>query len=202
MGEAYPELVHAEALITDTLRLEETRFRGTLERGLHLLEEDREAASGGVLAGVTAFKLYDTYGFPLDLTQDALRAKGIASTSPASRPPWTGSARSPRGLGRLGRGGDRGGVVRPSASGCGASEFLGYETESAEGEVAPGGGRRRSGAGQRRRRRAIVCNQTPFYGESGGQVGDHGRSVGAPAPSSASATPRRSSAISSSTSGW
>ncbi len=79
MGQAYPELVRADALITDTLRLEESRFRRTLDRGLRLLEDETAALpAGGVLAGETAFRLYDTYGFPLDLTQDALRAKGLS----------------------------------------------------------------------------------------------------------------------------
>src|SRR5262249_38932522 len=78
MGQAYPELTRAEPLITETLRLEETRFRETLARGLAILEEEtRRLPQGGTLPGEVAFKLYDTYGFPLDLTQDALRTRGI-----------------------------------------------------------------------------------------------------------------------------
>jgi alanyl-tRNA synthetase len=176
MGQAYPELIQAEGLITDTLRLEETRFRRTLERGLYLLEDATEKLpSGGVLDGETAFKLYDTYGFPLDLTQDALRAKGIgvdtdgfnaamARQREEARRAWTGSGEAATEA-----------VWFAIRERCGASEFLGYDTESAEAKVAAlvvGGveaARVQAGTAV-----AIVCNQTPFYGEGGGQVGDHG----------------------------
>ena len=101
MGEAFPELVRAEPLITEVLRLEERRFRETLERGLRLLEEaTADLGAGDELPGATAFRLYDTYGFPLDLTQDALRARGMTSISPASMRPWSASAPMP---GRAGR---------------------------------------------------------------------------------------------------
>ncbi len=114
MGQAYPELLRAEALITETLKLEETRFRTTLARGLAILEEEtRPLGSGGVLSGETAFKLYDTYGFPLDLTQDALRARGISVDVERLQRGHGASARrgAPR-LGGIGRGGDRDGLVR------------------------------------------------------------------------------------------
>ena len=113
MGQAYPELHRAEALITETLKLEETRFRRTLERGLAILDEESKALKkGDMFDGVTAFTLYDTYGFPLDLTQDALRPRGIgvdiaAFTDAMERPAREGA----RILGGLGRGGRRGGVV-------------------------------------------------------------------------------------------
>ncbi|MFO1153521.1 MAG: alanine--tRNA ligase [Rhodospirillales bacterium] len=177
MGQAYPELIRAEALITDTLRLEESRFRRTLDRGLRLLEDaTAKLPMSGVLDGETAFRLYDTYGFPLDLTQDALRAKGMsvdvdgfnramARQKAEARRAWAGS----------------GETATESqwfriADETGASEFLGYEVERAEGKVlalvVDGGRVESAGAGQQV---AIVCNQTPFYGESGGQVGDTGR---------------------------
>ena len=176
MGAAYPELVRAETLITETLLLEETRFKHLLERGLHLLAEetgrlgDREALSGSV-----AFKLYDTYGFPLDLTQDALREQGrsvdLAGFQTAmqeqrvrARAAWAGSGDAAT---------ER--VWFEIKEQAGASEFLGYATESAEGEilaVVVGGAAADSAVAGTNV--AIVLNQTPFYGESGGQVGDTG----------------------------
>jgi alanyl-tRNA synthetase len=176
MGQAYPELLRAEALITETLKLEETRFRATLERGLAILDEkSRTLRKGAMFDGDTAFTLYDTYGFPLDLTQDALRARGIGVDLAAftdamerqrekARASWTGS-----------------GEVADEAvwfalrEKVGASEFLGYETESAEGVVAAlvhdGKDVTELKKGESG---AVVMNQTPFYGESGGQVGDSG----------------------------
>ena len=176
MGQAYPELVRAEALISETLKLEETRFRRTLDRGLKLLEEATESLpEGGVLAGDTAFRLYDTFGFPLDLTQDALKARrmtvdvegfnaAMARQREDARRAWAGS-------------GDAAAEalwyqVRDEV---GASEFLGYETEEAEAKIVAivhdGACVQRAEAGEVV---AIVCNQTPFYGESGGQMGDIG----------------------------
>jgi alanyl-tRNA synthetase len=176
MGQAYPELSRAEPLITETLKLEETRFRNTLERGLAILdEESRGLKRGDRLKGETAFTLYDTYGFPLDLTQDALKPRGIAVDTDGfnvamerqrekARASWAGSGDAATEAVWFG--------LRDKA---GATEFLGYETEGAEGVVAalvkdgkevPALRAGESGA--------VVLNQTPFYGESGGQVGDTG----------------------------
>jgi len=176
MGRAYPELGRAEALITETLRLEETRFRKTLERGLGLLDNATENLSeGGELDGETAFKLYDTYGFPLDLTQDALRTRGITVDTDAftaamerqkaeARAAWSGSGDAATET-----------VWFALKEKLGATEFLGYETESAEGVVvslvADGKEVSELSKGQSG---FVVLNQTPFYGESGGQVGDTG----------------------------
>jgi alanyl-tRNA synthetase len=176
MGQAYPELVRGEALITETLKLEETRFRKTLARGLTLLGEATEALSeGGSLSGETAFRLYDTYGFPLDLTQDALRQRGIAvdldgfnaamaRQRAEARAHWTGSGE-----------GATEGIWFGIRERTGATEFLGYDTEKAEGIVQAivfGGAEAETAtAGQDVQ---IVVNQTPFYGEAGGQQGDTG----------------------------
>jgi alanyl-tRNA synthetase len=180
MGQAYPELVRAENLIEETLRLEETRFRKTLERGLTILDEKSATLKhGDMFDGDTAFTLYDTYGFPLDLTQDALRNRGIsvdiASFTDAmdrqrakARAAWAGS-------------GDTASenVWFPLREKLGATEFLGYETETAEGVVAAlvkdGKDVESLKAGESG---AIVLNQTPFYAESGGQVGDTGVMTG------------------------
>ncbi|HVX91624.1 MAG TPA: alanine--tRNA ligase, partial [Xanthobacteraceae bacterium] len=176
MGQAYPELVRAEALITETLKLEETRFRATLARGLALLEEKSGALKqGDMFDGETAFTLYDTYGFPLDLTQDALRSRGIsvdiASFTDAmerqrekARASWAGSGEAAQET-----------VWFSLRETLGPTEFLGYETESAEGVVAAlvkdGHEATELKAGDIG---FVVVNQTPFYGESGGQVGDTG----------------------------
>jgi alanyl-tRNA synthetase len=176
MGQAYPELVRAEALITETLRLEESRFKRTLDRGLKLLDEaTRPLAAGGMLDGETAFRLYDTFGFPLDLTQDALRPRHIAvdvdgfeqamaRQREEARRAWGGSGEAAVE--------DVWFAVREQA---GASEFLGYDAEQAEGRVVAlivdGVSVPQAAAGSTV---AIVCNQTPFYGESGGQMGDAG----------------------------
>ena len=176
MGDAYPELRRAEALVTETLKLEETRFRDTLARGLKLLDEEVEALGGkSVLPGEVAFKLYDTYGFPLDLTQDALRSRGLrvdqtgfdaamAKQRQDARAAWAGSGEKATEA-----------VWFELREKAGATEFLGYESEIAEGQVVallvdgkPVG---KIAAGDEA---AIVTNQTPFYGESGGQVGDTG----------------------------
>jgi alanyl-tRNA synthetase len=176
MGQAYQELVRAEALITETLRLEETRFRKTLERGLAMLETETGALrSGDKLKGETAFTLYDTYGFPLDLTQDALRPRGIGvdldgfdvameRQREKARAAWAGSGEAATEAVWFG--------LRERV---GATEFLGYETEDAEGVVAA---LVREGeevdALKTGETGAVIVNQTPFYGESGGQVGDTG----------------------------
>ena len=180
MGQAYPELVRAETLIEETLRLEETRFRKTLERGLSILDDkSRSLKKGDMFDGETAFTLYDTYGFPLDLTQDALRTRGVgvdlASFTDAmerqrekARAAWSGSGDTAAETVWFG--------LREK---LGATEFLGYETETAEGVVAAlvkdGKEVDSLKAGDTA---AIVLNQTPFYAESGGQVGDTGVMTG------------------------
>jgi alanyl-tRNA synthetase len=176
MGQAYPELHRAEALITETLKLEETRFRQTLERGLAILDEaSKSLKQGDMFDGVTAFTLYDTYGFPLDLTQDALRPRGIGVDLAAftdameeqrvkARASWAGSGEAADEAVWFG--------LREKV---GATEFLGYETESAEGVVtALVRDGREVAALKQGESGAVVLNQTPFYGESGGQVGDTG----------------------------
>jgi len=176
MGQAYPELHRADALITETLKLEETRFRRTLERGLAILDEESKGLKkGAMFDGVTAFTLYDTYGFPLDLTQDALKPRGIgvdvAAFSDAmerqrekARASWAGSGEAATEA-----------VWFALREKNGASEFLGYETERAEGVVSA---LVREGeevtALKTGETGIVVLNQTPFYGESGGQVGDTG----------------------------
>jgi len=176
MGQAYPELGRGEALITETLKLEETRFRKTLVRGLGLLSDATETLhAGDMLDGETAFKLYDTYGFPLDLTQDALRQRNISvdiagftgameRQKAEARAHWAGSGEAATET-----------VWFPVREKAGATEFLGYETEQAEGLVQAlvKDGKAVDGASAGDAV-AIVVNQTPFYGESGGQMGDTG----------------------------
>ena len=176
MGAAYPELVRAEDLIIETLKLEETRFKAMLERGLHLLaEETARLGDKQALPGPVAFRLYDTFGFPLDLTQDALREQGrtvdlpgfeasMAEQRVRARAAWAGSGEAAT---------ER--VWFEIKEAIGASEFQGYSTERAEAEilgiVAAGAPVASASAGTDV---AVVLNQTPFYGESGGQVGDTG----------------------------
>src|SRR6201996_960674 len=180
MGQAYPELVRAKKLIEETLRLEEARFRKTLERGLAILDEKSSPLKkGDMFDGDTAFTLYDTYGFPLDLTQDALKSRGIGVDVSAftdamdrqrekARASWAGSGDSASEA-----------IWYPLREKLGATEFLGYETETAEGVVAAlvkdGKDVESLKAGESG---AIVLNQTPFYAESGGQVGDTGVMTG------------------------
>src|SRR5471032_2721954 len=180
MGQAFSELIRAEALITETLKLEETRFRSTLERGLAILDEkSRSLKKGAMFDGETAFTLYDTYGFPLDLTQDALRNRGI-SVDIAS---FTDAMERQRAKARASGSGSGDAatetvwlVLREK---LGATEFLGYETESAEGVVSA---LVRDGKEVAELKKGesgvVVLNQTPFYGESGGQVGDTGLITG------------------------
>ncbi|MBO6902036.1 MAG: alanine--tRNA ligase [Rhizobiaceae bacterium] len=176
MGQAYPELVRGQQLITETLQLEEKRFRKTLARGLGLLEEATQSfGSGDTLDGETAFKLYDTYGFPLDLTQDALRQRGIGVDTDGfntamerqkaeARASWAGSGEAAAEA-----------IWFQLREKLGATEFLGYSSEAAEGVVSAlvreGTEVAVAGKGDDV---AVVLNQTPFYGESGGQVGDTG----------------------------
>ncbi|HWA18495.1 MAG TPA: alanine--tRNA ligase [Devosia sp.] len=176
MGQAYPELVRGEQMIEETVRLEEQRFLKTLSRGLALLDDaSASLKEGDMLEGVTAFKLYDTYGFPLDLTQDALRTRGInvdlsgfedamARQRAEARKSWAGSGEA---------GEDK--VWFAVADKVGPTEFLGYETETAEGAVtALVKGGQIADELKPGEEGFIVLNQTPFYGESGGQVGDTG----------------------------
>ena len=176
MGAAYPELLRAQPLIEATLLQEETRFRQTLSNGLRLLEEATDAMTAGdTLPGTTAFKLYDTYGFPYDLTEDALRAQGLnvdregfdaamAEQKAAARAAWKGSGEQASGE-----------VWYDIADELGGTEFTGYTSDSGEGQVVAivkDGARIESAkAGDKV---AIITNQTPFYGESGGQMGDSG----------------------------
>ncbi|MGL4325747.1 MAG: alanine--tRNA ligase [Beijerinckiaceae bacterium] len=176
MGQAYPELVRAEPLIAETLKLEEGRFLTTLTRGLAILdEESRTLQPGASFSGNTAFTLYDTFGFPLDLTQDALRSRNISVDVAAfekamqqqrekARAAWAGSGEAATETIWFG--------LRDKV---GATEFLGYETERAEGVVtslvADGKEITALHAGQSGQ---MILNQTPFYAESGGQQGDRG----------------------------
>ncbi|MBM9595701.1 alanine--tRNA ligase [Roseitranquillus sediminis] len=176
MGQPYPELVRARPMIEETLRSEETRFRQTLERGLRLLDEELADLPDGVeLPGTTAFKLYDTYGFPLDLTQDALRERGrgvdvnafqqsMEEQKAKARAAWAGSGETADA-----------GIWFDIADRHGSTEFLGYDTETAEGQilalVKDGAPADEATAGEGV---LIVVNQTPFYAEAGGQVGDAG----------------------------
>ncbi|MEO0668028.1 MAG: alanine--tRNA ligase [Pseudomonadota bacterium] len=176
MGAAYPELGQAQALITETLEAEETRFKQTLDRGLKLLDDELSALPEDVdLPGATAFKLYDTYGFPLDLTQDALREKGrgvdtdgfdaaMAEQKAKARAAWSGSGEAADAT-----------IWFDVAEAHGATEFLGYDTETAEGQIVAlvVDGKMTDTAGERTEVQ-IALNQTPFYAESGGQVGDSG----------------------------
>lgn len=176
MGQAYPELTRAQALIEETLKLEETRFRETLDRGLRLLDDELAGLPKGAnLPGEAAFKLYDTYGFPLDLTQDALREKGLAVDTDGfdaamaeqkakARAAWSGSGETKDAT-----------IWFDIAEEFGSTEFLGYDTELAEGQVlAIVKESEKTDALAEGETGWVIVNQTPFYGESGGQVGDTG----------------------------
>ena len=176
MGQQFPELDRAKALVTETLQLEETRFKTMLDRGLKLLEDEAKGlSSGNQLPGEVAFKLYDTYGFPLDLTQDALRPRGIDVDTDAfasamerqrdeARKAWSGSGDAAT---------DK--LWFDLRDQVGASDFLGYAAETAQGKiialVSDDVPVQNISEGQEV---ALLANQTPFYGESGGQVGDTG----------------------------
>jgi len=180
MGSAYPELVQHQSLIAETMKGEEERFTALLERGMSLLEDETaRVAEGGALPGDVAFKLYDTFGFPLDLTQDALREQGrtvdvagfeaaMAEQRARARAAWVGSGDAAAET-----------IWFDARERLGASEFLGYSSEKADAEVVlvakAGIESESASAGDEI---AILLNQTPFYGESGGQVGDHGVLVG------------------------
>ncbi|MEA3060378.1 MAG: alanyl-tRNA synthetase [Sphingomonadales bacterium] len=176
MGAAYPELVRAQPLIEETLKLEETRFRQTLDKGLKLLDEATASmAPGATLPGAVAFKLYDTYGFPYDLTEDALRAQGfavdragfdsaMAEQKAQARAAWKGSGE---------KASDD--LWFDLAEEFGSTEFTGYAGQEGEGVVLAlvkdGARVQQAGEGDKV---VILTNQTPFYGESGGQMGDTG----------------------------
>ncbi len=181
MGQAYPELNRAQALIAETLEREERQFHKTLDKGLKLLDEATGAlGKGGELPGETAFKLYDTYGFPYDLTEDALRSRDIgvdragfdaamAQQKEAARAAWKGSGQAADSE-----------VWFDIAEREGGTEFTGYSATKGEGRVVAivkdGGEVERAGEGDEV---VILTNQTPFYGESGGQTGDAGTITGA-----------------------
>jgi alanyl-tRNA synthetase len=176
MGRAYHELERGQSLIEETLKLEETRFRETLERGLKLLDEEaRRLKRGDTLPGEIAFKLYDTYGFPYDLTEDALKVRGIGIDANGfaaamerqraeARKSWAGSGEAAT---------DR--LWFELKEELGATEFLGYEMESASGEIVA---LVKDGARVKTLKQGesgiVIVNQTPFYAESGGQIGDRG----------------------------
>ena len=177
MGAQYPELGRAQSLISETLKLEETRFKETLGRGLRLLNEEIEGKdASGTLDGATAFKLYDTFGFPLDLTQDFMRGYGwqvdtdgfdsaMAEQKAAARRAWSGSGDAATET-----------IWLDLGERLGATEFLGYTSESAEGQVTAlvVEGAEADKADKATGSMAVVTNQTPFYAESGGQQGDTG----------------------------
>jgi alanyl-tRNA synthetase len=176
MGAAFPELLRAQPLITETLRLEEGNFKQTLERGLRLLDEETGRLDPAApLPGEVAFRLYDTFGFPLDLTEDVLRGRGrkvavegfeaaMARQREEARRSWVGSGEAATEATWYG--------LREEV---GASEFLGYETETAEGVIlAIVRGEHRVAEANAGDDVGIIANQTPFYAESGGQVGDTG----------------------------
>jgi alanyl-tRNA synthetase len=181
MGRAYHELERGQSLIEETLKLEETRFRETLERGLRLLDDATKGLKrGDTLSGEVAFKLYDTYGFPYDLTEDALKARGLGVDAQGfatamerqraeARKSWAGSGEAATGA-----------LWFELKEQLGASEFLGYETEAASGKIVAlikdGARVKELKQGERG---IVIVNQTPFYAESGGQVGDRGTISGA-----------------------
>ena len=179
MGEAYPELYRAQNLISDTIKTEETRFLRTLDKGLRLLDDEtKNLKEGDELSGATAFKLYDTYGFPLDLTQDALKAKNISVDTrgfdEAMEKQRTEARRNWAGSGDAGT--DK--IWFELQDKLGSTEFLGYNTLRADAEITAlvqnGQEISETSAGEF----YLLANQTPFYGEMGGQVGDIGTIVG------------------------
>ncbi|MCF8495749.1 MAG: alanine--tRNA ligase [Alphaproteobacteria bacterium] len=175
MSQAYPELNRAQALITETLKLEEERFKRTLENGLRILAEESGKIQNKILPGEIAFKLYDTFGFPLDLTQDALKAEGISVDTAG----FEKAMEEQKALARKSWSGAGGAATEKLwfeiLDEIGPTEFLGYETENAEGKVlAIVKEGQRTDALEVGEEGIIITNQTPFYAESGGQVGDRG----------------------------
>jgi alanyl-tRNA synthetase len=176
MGDAYPELVRARALITETIELEETRFRKLLERGLGLLDEaTAPLQAGDVLDGTVAFKLYDTYGFPLDLTQDALRSRGMSVDETGFDTAMKRQKEGSKAAGFTSGDAASGEVWFRVRDAAGATEFLGYSSLKSDGQVkaiiADGAPVDTLAAGQQAE---LVLDRTPFYAESGGQAGDQG----------------------------
>ncbi len=179
MGQVYPELGRAQALMTEILKLEEARFQKTLERGLKLLSEETGKLSGdAALPGDAAFKLYDTYGFPLDLTQDVLRGQGrkvdvdgfntaMEQQRQEARAAWAGSGEAATEK-----------IWFEIGQRVGATEFLGYDIEAAEGEVVALVVDGKEVGKAEKGEVSLIVNQTPFYGESGGQMGDSGSILG------------------------
>ncbi len=176
MGAAYPDLARAQSLIAETLKLEETRFRQTLDKGLKLLDEATAGMqAGAVLPGDVAFRLYDTFGFPYDLTEDALRAQGFGIDRPGfeaamaeqkarARAAWAGSGANATDS-----------LWFDLVQKLGSTDFIGYSTTESQGEIVAivkdGTDVAEAAAGDDV---ILITNQTPFYGESGGQVGDTG----------------------------
>src|SRR5437588_532644 len=176
MGAAFPELLRAQPLIAETLRFEEANFKQTLDRGLRLLDEELDhLRPDQPLPGEIAFRLYDTFGFPLDLTEDVLRGRGrkvavegfetaMARQREEARRSWVGSGEAATEATWF--------ALRDEV---GATEFLGYETETAEGVIlAMVRGDERVTEAAAGNKVGLIVNQTPFYGEAGGQVGDTG----------------------------
>ena len=176
MGDAYPELGRAQSLITQTLRREEDKFRETLARGIKLLEEETSKLSSDTLDGAVAFKLYDTYGFPLDLTQDVLRGKNLKvdeagfdaamqEQKQRARAAWSGSGEAANEK-----------LWYDLYEEHGATEFLGYDADTAQGQIIAliKDGEDVKSVKSGDENVIILTNQTPFYGESGGQMGDTG----------------------------
>jgi alanyl-tRNA synthetase len=176
MGEAYPELVRAQAFVTENLRLEEERFKQTLDRGLKLLDEESASLKAGEkFSGVSAFKLYDTYGFPLDLTEDILRSRNITVDNDSftnamqeqkerARAAWSGSGEKATGR-----------IWFELKEQVGATEFLGYTQTTAAARIQAIVVDEKPVTAVKAGQKALMLfNQTPFYGESGGQVGDSG----------------------------
>ena len=193
MGEHFPELSRAQPLITETLKLEEIRFRQTLERGLKLLEEEvAKVAAKGTLSGDVAFKLYDTYGFPLDLTQDILRGQGkgvdtaefgmaMSEQKARARAAWSGSGDKATGR-----------IWFELKDKIGATEFLGYAQDEGTANLVAIVMDGKEVSEVKGGEAMLVFNQTPFYGESGGQIGDTGTRRSSAASSQPKSLIRRS----------
>jgi alanyl-tRNA synthetase len=175
MGSAYPELVRAQATIVETLKLEEERFKQTLERGLKLLDEERGKISGKTFSGDVAFKLYDTYGFPVDLTADILRADAITIDMPGFDAAMNEQRQRARDAHKGSGDATTQAIWFDVKDRAGSTEFLGYSLNEAQAVIVAlvkdGAEVKTLNAGEKGQ---LIVNQTPFYGESGGQIGDSG----------------------------